>query len=47
MGRKDYRKREHKKGKKGSNKTTTISFEPQETIEVIKKGKKLSDSQEE
>ena len=47
MGKKDYKKREPKKEKKGSKKAAAISFEPQETIEVIKKGKKLSSSQEE
>ena len=47
MGRRDYRHRESKKPKKGSKKTTNISFEPQNPVEVIKKGKKEQDNIEE
>jgi hypothetical protein len=47
MGKRDIRHRESKKPKKGSKKTTSISFEPQENVEVIKKGKKGQDYTEE
>ena len=47
MGKRDYRKREPKKAKKESRKTTTISFEPQITVEVVKKVKKESNYPEE
>lgn len=40
MGKRDYRHRESKKPKKGSKKIENISFEPQVTVEIIKKGKK-------
>jgi hypothetical protein len=47
MGKRDIRKREAKKPKKGSKKAPSISFEPQATVEVIKKGKKESADSEE
>jgi len=47
MGKRDYRHREPKKPKKGSKKTISVSFEPQNTVEVIKKGKKEKDNLEE
>jgi len=47
MGRRDYRHREPKKPKKGSKKLTNVSFEVQNTVEVIKKGKKGQDNPEE
>ena len=47
MGTRDYRWRETKKPKKGGKKTAATIFTPQEEVEVIKKGKKLSTSPEE
>lgn len=47
MSRKDYRHREPKKPKKDSKKTASISFEPEITVEVMKKGKKKSSPPEE
>ena len=47
MGKRDIRKRETKKPKKGSKKAQSISFEPQANVEVIKKGKKESMESEE
>jgi hypothetical protein len=46
MGKRDIRKRETKKPKKGSKKTTPINFEPQANVEIIKKGKKESEDSE-
>jgi hypothetical protein len=41
MGRRDFRKRESKKPKKGAKKAASISvLQPQTTVEVVKKGKK-------
>lgn len=47
MGKRDFRHREAKKPKKGAKKSTVINFEPQMTVEVIKKGKKEVPQQEE
>ena len=47
MGKRDIRKRETKKPKKGNKKAPSINFEPQANVEVIKKGKKESDDSEE
>jgi hypothetical protein len=48
MGKRDYRHREAKKPKKGSKKTESISFEPQQaTVEIIKKGKKTESNEQE
>lgn len=47
MGKKDYRRRETKKPKKGSKKTEGISFESQATVEIIKKGKKTESNEQE
>ena len=46
MGKRDIRKRETKKPKKGNKKAPLINFEPQGTVEVIKKGKKESEDSE-
>jgi hypothetical protein len=46
MGNRDYKKREQKKPKKDSKKTTSINIEPQMQVEVIKKGKKIRDEEE-
>jgi hypothetical protein len=40
MGKRDFSRREAKKPKKGIKKTQTGAYEPQENVEVIKKGKK-------
>ena len=41
MGRRDVRKRESKKPKKGAKKAAGVSvLQPQTAVEVIKKGKK-------
>ncbi len=41
MGRRDYRKRETKKPKKGARKPGGITvLQPQGPVEIIKKGKK-------
>ncbi|MEA3442090.1 MAG: hypothetical protein U9R04_01155 [Chloroflexota bacterium] len=43
MGRRDYRKREPKKSKKGAKKTKAISeILPQVEVEVVKKKRKTS-----
>jgi hypothetical protein len=47
MGKKDFRHREAKKPKKGSKKAESISFEPQATVEIIKKGKKTESNEQE
>lgn len=47
MGRRDYRHREAKKPKKGAKKTKQISeFLPQAEVEVVKKRKKETGSEE-
>ena len=46
MGSKDDGHRERKKVKKDQKKQTNISFEPQTTVEVIKKGKKSATEEE-
>jgi hypothetical protein len=40
MGKRDFSRREAKKPKKGIKKPQTTIFEPQENVEIIKKGKK-------
>ena len=48
MGRRDYRKRETKKSKKGARKQASITLlQPQGPVEVIKKGKKEKEEEEE
>jgi hypothetical protein len=47
MATKDFRHRETKKQKKGSKKVTPISFEVPVEVEVIKKGKKPREQEEE
>ena len=48
MGRRDYRHRELKKPKKDAKKLSQISILPTpENIEVIKKGKKKEEQEEE
>ena len=47
MGSKDFRRREPKKTKKGTKKTDITTFVPQTEVQVIKKGKKTSNSSEE
>jgi hypothetical protein len=48
MGRRDYRKRESKKPKKGAQKSKPISeFVPQVEVEVIKKKRKPTEEYEE
>ena len=47
MGKRDFSRRESKKPKKGSKKPQSIIYEPQENVEVIKKGKKETREQEE
>jgi hypothetical protein len=48
MGRRDYRKREPKKAKKGTQKSKPISeLVPQLEVEVIKKKRKPADEYEE
>lgn len=48
MGSKNFRRREPRKLKKGTKKTDITTFVPQTTeVEVIKKGKKTSNSSEE
>jgi hypothetical protein len=48
MGRRDYRKREPKKPKKGAQKIKPISeFVPQVEVEVIKKKRKPTEEYEE
>lgn len=47
MGKRDFSRREEKKPKKGMKKTQSIIYEPQENVEVIKKGKKESSESEE
>ena len=46
MGKRDYRHREAKKPKKDAKKSIPISYEAQPSVEVIKKGKKPSDTTE-
>lgn len=40
MGKRDFSRREAKKAKKGIKKPQISIYEPQENVEVIKKGKK-------
>jgi hypothetical protein len=48
MGRRDYRRREPKKAKKGAQKTKSISpLTPQVEVEVIKKKRKPVEEDEE
>jgi len=47
MGNRDFGKREHKKPKKDSKKSPQINIEPQMQVEVIRKGKKIRDEEEE
>lgn len=48
MGRRDYRRREPKKQKKGEQKSKPISvFVPQTEVEVIKKKRKPAEELEE
>lgn len=47
MGSKDFRRREPRKLKKGTKKTDITTFVPQTEVQVIKKGKKTSNSSEE
>jgi len=47
MGTRNFSRREPKKPKKGTKKTTPIILIPQETVEVIKKAKKESPPTEE
>lgn len=47
MGSKNFRRREPRKLKKGTKKTDITTFVPQTEVEVIKKGKKTSNSSEE
>jgi hypothetical protein len=48
MGRRDYRRREPKKPKKGAQKIKPISeFVPQAEVEVIKKKRKPAEEYEE
>ena len=47
MSNKDFRRREVKKQKKDSKKAAKIiNLEPQVTVEVIKKGKKIREDEE-
>lgn len=46
MGSRDYRWREPKKPKKNAKKTITTISTPQIEVEVIKKGKKASPTEE-
>lgn len=43
MGNKDYGRREPKKPKKDAKKAIRIDVEPQITVEVIKKGKRVKE----
>ena len=47
MGTRDYRRREHKKPKKGTKKQATTIISPQVEVDVIKKGKKVAPPPEE
>jgi len=48
MGRRDFRHREPKKPKKGTKKVTVTSvLPPSTTVEVVKKGKKEREVEEE
>ena len=47
MGTRDYKRREPKKPKKGSKKTSITILTPQAEVEIIKKRKKLPRSPEE
>ena len=48
MGRRDYRKREKKKAKKDVRKTVApIVLQPEVSVEIIKKGKRKAESEEE
>ncbi len=48
MGRRDYRKRESKKPKKGGKKVSISAIiQPTIAVEVIKKGKKTQEAEEE
>jgi len=47
MGTRNFSRREPKKPKKGTKKTTPIILAPQEAVEVIKKAKKESPPTEE
>lgn len=47
MGSKNFRRREPRKPKKGTKKTDITTFVPQTEVQVIKKGKKTSNSSEE
>ena len=48
MGRRDFRKREEKKPKKDAKKkSVSISFEQPAEVEVIRKGKKPKEDEEE
>jgi len=47
MGRRDYRRRESKKTKKDTKKVSPLTIlPPQTTVEVIKKGKKEQEAEE-
>jgi len=47
MGRRDYRRREPKKPKKGIKKTSTATIlSPPVTVEVVKRGKKERQAEE-
>ena len=46
MGKRDYRHRETKKPKKDAKKNTPITYQAEPNVEVIKKGKKPSDTAE-
>jgi hypothetical protein len=46
MGKRDFSHRETKKPKKGIKKPQSIIYEPQENVEVIRKGKKESGESE-
>ncbi|MFW6125589.1 MAG: hypothetical protein ACOC58_00650 [Chloroflexota bacterium] len=48
VGRRDYRKREPKKGKKGAKKPAgTTELQPQASVDVVKKGRKEKEAERE
>lgn len=47
MGSRDYRHREQKKNKKKSKKLSAIELVPTANVEVIRKGKKVRQGEEE